>query len=83
METRQHSQRSRYSGEHLESEGQRAEPNHQTSTDMSKELTKIINEGSGPYQITKQQAGETYRAARKIKTEFTTFWNRKRGKASK
>jgi len=50
---------------------------------MSKELTKIINEGSGPYQITKQQAGETYRAARKIKTEFTTFWNRKRGKATK
>lgn len=36
MEARQHSQRSRYSGEHSPSEGQRAESNHQTSTDMSK-----------------------------------------------
>ena len=44
---------------------------------------KIINSGSGPYQLTKEQAGEAYRAARKIKTEYTTFWNRKRGKATK
>ena len=50
---------------------------------MSKEVIKIINQGSGPYQLTKEQAGEAYRAARKIKTEFTTFWNRKRGKAIK
>jgi hypothetical protein len=50
---------------------------------MSKEVFKIINQGSGPYQLTKEQAGEAYRAARKIKIEFTTFWNRKRGKATK
>jgi hypothetical protein len=50
---------------------------------MSKDVCKFINQCSGPYQLTKEQAGEAYRAARKIKTEFTTFWNRKRGKATK
>jgi hypothetical protein len=50
---------------------------------MSKEVLKIINQGSGPYQLTKEQAGEAYRAARKMKTEFISFWNRKRGKATK
>ena len=50
---------------------------------MTDHILKIINQGSGTYQITKEQAGEAYRAARKIKTEFTTFWNRKRGKANK
>jgi hypothetical protein len=50
---------------------------------MSKQLIKIINEGSGPYLLTKKGAGEVYRAARKIKPELTSYWNRKRGKATK
>ena len=83
METRQHNQRARCAGTNSQSEGQRAEPNHQTPTDMRDVVYKIINSGSGPYQLTKEQAGEAYRAARKIKTEYTTFWNRKRGKATK
>jgi hypothetical protein len=83
METRRDNQPSRCFREHSPSFNQRQKSDHQTPTDMSKEVIKIINQGSGPYQLTKEQAGEAYRAARKIKTEFTTFWNRKRRKATK
>ena len=44
---------------------------------------KIINSGSGPYQLTKEQAGEAYRAARKVKVDYVSYWSRRRGKGSK
>jgi len=50
---------------------------------MSKEVIKIINHGSGPYQLTKEQAGEAYRAARKVKVDYVSYWSRRRGKATK
>ena len=50
---------------------------------MSKEVCKIINQGSGPYQLTKEQAGEAYRAARKVKVGYVSYWSRRRGKGSK
>lgn len=48
-----------------------------------KTAQQIQREGTGPYHLTKRDAGETYRAARKVKVEFTSFFTRKRGKASK
>ena len=43
----------------------------------------IQQEGTGPYHLTKKDAGEAFRAARKVKVEFTSFFTRKRGKATK
>jgi hypothetical protein len=48
-----------------------------------KTAQQIQREGTGPYHLTKRDAGEAYRAARKIKIEFTSFFTRKRGKGSK
>jgi hypothetical protein len=48
-----------------------------------KTAQQIQREGTGPYHLTKRDAGEAYRAARKFKIEFTSFFTRKRGKGSK
>jgi hypothetical protein len=48
-----------------------------------KTALQIQQEGTGPYHLTKKDAGEAYRAARKVKVEFTSFFTRKRGKATK
>ena len=48
-----------------------------------KTARQIQQEGTGPYQLTKKDAGEAFRAARKVKVEFTSFFTRKRGKGSK
>ncbi len=48
-----------------------------------KTALQIQQEGTGPYHLTKKDAGEAYRAARKVKVEFTSFFTRKRGKGSK
>jgi hypothetical protein len=48
-----------------------------------KTAQQIQKEGTGPYHLTKRDAGEAFRAARKVKVEFTSFFARKRGKASK
>jgi hypothetical protein len=48
-----------------------------------KTAQQIQREGTGPYHLTKRDAGEAFRAARKVKVEFTSFFTRKRGKASK
>jgi hypothetical protein len=50
---------------------------------MTEQILKLINKGSGPYQLTKEQAGETYRAARKVKVQYTSFFTRKPRKAAK
>ncbi len=48
-----------------------------------KSTQQIQQEGTGLYHLTRKEAGEAYRAARKVKVEFTSFFTRKRGKASK
>jgi hypothetical protein len=48
-----------------------------------KSAQQIQQEGTGLYHLTKKDAGEAYRAARKVKVEFTSFFTRKRGKGSK
>jgi hypothetical protein len=48
-----------------------------------KTALQIQQEGTGPYHLTKRDAGEAYRAARKVRVEFTSFFTRKRGKGSK
>ena len=48
-----------------------------------KEPFKTINHGTGVMCMTKTEAGEAYRAAKRKKVEFTSFFTRKRGKASK
>lgn len=44
---------------------------------------QIQQEGTGIYRLSKKDAGEAYRAARKVKVDSTSFFTRKRGKASK
>ena len=48
-----------------------------------KSAQQIQQEGTGIYHLTKKEAGEAYRAAKKVKVEFNSFFTRKRGKASK
>lgn len=38
------------------------------------------NAGSGIYVMSRKQAGETYRAAKRVKIDETTFWNRNKHK---
>ena len=42
-----------------------------------------INQGTGIMCMTKIEAGEAYRAAKRKKVEFVSFFTRKRGKATK
>lgn len=44
---------------------------------------QIQQEGAGLYHLTKKEAGEAYRAAKKVKVEFNSFFTRKQRKASK
>jgi hypothetical protein len=43
----------------------------------------IQKEGSGLKVLSRKDVGEAARAAKAKKTEFTSFWTRKRGKATK
>ena len=43
---------------------------------MSELAKKIEQQGSGVYQMTRKEAGEAYRAAKKIKAYQITYWNR-------
>jgi len=42
-----------------------------------------MKEGTGLLVLSKQEIGQTQRAIKEKKVEFTSFWNRKRGKATK
>jgi hypothetical protein len=44
---------------------------------------ETINHGTGVMCMTKTEAGEAYRAAKRKKVEFTSFFTRKRGKGTK
>jgi hypothetical protein len=43
----------------------------------------IMREGTGIKVLSRKDVGEAVRAAKAKKTEFTSFWTRKRGKATK
>jgi hypothetical protein len=43
----------------------------------------IMREGNGIKVLSRKDVGEAVRAAKAKKTEFTSFWTRKRGKATK
>jgi hypothetical protein len=44
----------------------------------------LINDGTGVYQMSRSQAGEIYRAAKKLKKYEISYWNRnKRNKQAK
>jgi hypothetical protein len=43
---------------------------------MSQHAKRLINDGTGVYQMTRSQAGEIYRAAKKLKKYEISYWNR-------
>ena len=43
---------------------------------MSQQAKRLINDGTGVYQMTRSQAGEIYRAAKKLKKYEISYWNR-------
>ena len=43
----------------------------------------IMREGNGIKVLSRKDVGEAARAAKAKKTEVTSFWTRKRGKATK
>lgn len=48
------------------------------------ETIKRVSAGTGLYLMTRKDAGEAFRAARKVRVKGdVTFWRRPRGKASK
>jgi regulator of RNase E activity RraA len=52
---------------------------------MSDRIKSIINDGTGVYSITKKEAGEIHKAAKKVKNHEVSYWtrNRKKKKESK
>ena len=46
-------------------------------------IERLINDGTGTYQLTRKTAGEAYRAAKKVKLPGITCWTRKRWKGTK
>ena len=48
---------------------------------MSELAKKIDQQGTGVYQMTRKEAGEAYRAAKKVKAYQITYWNRKKKEA--
>ena len=48
-----------------------------------KSVKDIQREGTGLKVLSRQDVGDAFRAAKAKKTEFTSFWTRKRGKAIK
>ena len=47
------------------------------------EIQRIQSEGTGLRVLSRSEVGEAFRKARAKKMEFTSFWTRKRGKATK
>ena len=50
---------------------------------IEKVVAKKLKRGDGVYCISKQDAGAIHKAAKAYQIETTSFWTRKRGKASK
>ena len=45
---------------------------------MSELAKKLNQQGTGVYQLTRKEAGEAYRAAKKVKAYQIMYWNRKK-----
>ena len=45
---------------------------------MSDKIRNIINDGTGVYSITKKEAGEIHKAAKKVKNYAVSYWTRNR-----
>ncbi len=45
---------------------------------MSDKINSIINGGTGVYSITKKEAGEIHKAAKKVKNYAVSYWTRNR-----
>ena len=48
---------------------------------MSELAKKLNQQGTGVYQMTRKEAGEAYRAAKKVKAYQISYWNRKKKEA--
>lgn len=49
---------------------------------MSDKAKKFIDSGTGVYQISRADAGETYRAAKKVKVYEFSYWKRNKSNKS-
>ena len=45
---------------------------------MSDRIKSIIDGGTGVYSITKKEAGEIHKAAKKVKSYAVSYWTRNR-----
>jgi hypothetical protein len=45
---------------------------------MSEQARRMIQRGDGVYQMSRSEAGEAYRAAKKLKKYEISYWNRNR-----
>ena len=45
---------------------------------MSDKIKSIINGGTGVYSISKKDAGEIHKAAKKVKNYAVSYWTRNR-----
>ena len=45
---------------------------------MSDKIQSIIKGGTGVYSITKKEAGEIHKAAKKVKNYAVSYWTRNR-----
>ena len=45
---------------------------------MSDKIRNIIDGGTGVYSISKQEAGEIHKAAKKVKNHEVSYWTRNR-----
>jgi len=47
---------------------------------MKDSIKKIIGSGTGVYSISKQEAGEIHKAAKKVKNHEFSYWTKNRKK---
>ena len=47
---------------------------------MSDKIRNIINDGTGVYSISKKEAGEIHKAAKKVKNHEVSYWTRNKKK---
>ena len=47
---------------------------------MSQNAKRLSEQGTGLYQLSRSDAGEVYRAAKRVKLHETTYWNRKKNR---
>ena len=50
---------------------------------MSDKIRSIIDGGTGVYSISKKEAGEIHKAAKKVKHSAVSYWTRNRKKEAK